>query len=91
VSNPDALRIRLELNGEECISGSTADTVLSIGEMLAQISTGILLEPGDVLLLGTPEVSGFGREPARWLRGGDTVTSTIDEIGSISNPVEPTA
>jgi 2-keto-4-pentenoate hydratase/2-oxohepta-3-ene-1,7-dioic acid hydratase in catechol pathway len=89
VPNPDNLEVRLELNGNTCIQGSTADALLSIGEMLAEISTGILLEPGDVLLLGTPENMGFGRSPERWLADGDTVTSSIEGIGSISNPASP--
>jgi 2-keto-4-pentenoate hydratase/2-oxohepta-3-ene-1,7-dioic acid hydratase in catechol pathway len=89
VPNPDDLEVRLELNGNTCIQGSTADALLSVGEMLAEISTGILLEPGDVLLLGTPENMGFGHSPERWLADGDTVTSTIEGIGSISNPASP--
>jgi 2-keto-4-pentenoate hydratase/2-oxohepta-3-ene-1,7-dioic acid hydratase in catechol pathway len=89
VPNPDDLEVRLELNGNTCIQGSTADALYSVGEMLAEISTGILLEPGDVLLLGTPENMGFGCNPERWLAEGDTVTSTIEGIGSISNPASP--
>ena len=91
VPDPDDLDVRLELNGDTCIQGSTADALLSVGEMLAEISTGILLEPGDVLLLGTPENMGFGHSPERWLSDGDTVTSTIEGIGSISNSVRPYA
>lgn len=91
VPNPDALDVRLELNGDTAIQGSTADALRSVGEILAEISTGILLEPGDVLMLGTPENMGFGQSPERWLADGDTVTSTIEGIGSITNPVRPTA
>ena len=65
-------------NGETCIQGVTADALRSIGEMLSEISTGILLEPGDVFMLGTPERIGFGRSPEQWLAEGDTVTSTIE-------------
>ncbi len=91
VPNPDALDVRLELNGDTCIQGSTADALLSVGEMLAEISMGILLEPGDVLMLGTPENMGLGQNPERWLTDGDTVTSRIEGIGSITNPIHPTA
>jgi len=91
VPNPAALDVRLELNGDTSIHGSTADALRSVGEMLAEICTGILLEPGDVLLLGTPENMGFGQTPERWLKDGDTITSKIEGIGSITNPVHPTA
>jgi 2-keto-4-pentenoate hydratase/2-oxohepta-3-ene-1,7-dioic acid hydratase in catechol pathway len=90
VPNPDALEVRLELNGETCIQGVTSDALRSVGEILSEISTGILLDPGDVFMLGTPEKIGFGRSPERWLVDGDTVTSTIEGIGSITNPVRPT-
>lgn len=89
VPDPDALTVRLVLNGEKVLEASTSDTVLGVGDMLAEISTGMRFVPGDVFLLGTPEIVGFGREPERWLRAGDTVTSEIDGIGSISNPVQP--
>lgn len=89
VPEPDALAVQLTLNGEVAISGSTADALLPVGEMLAQISFGIRLDPGDVLLLGAPECVGFGADPARWLAAGDVVTSTIEAVGSISNPAAP--
>jgi 2-keto-4-pentenoate hydratase/2-oxohepta-3-ene-1,7-dioic acid hydratase in catechol pathway len=91
VKNPDALIVRLELNGVRSIEGSTADALKSVGEILSEISTGILLEPGDVFMLGTPENPGFGESPERWLTDGDSITSTIEGIGSITNPVRPIA
>ena len=89
VPDPDALDVTLSLNGRPAHGGSTSDTVLSVGEMLAQISFGITLEPGDVLLLGAAECVGFAQEPMRWLAAGDVVESSIDGIGSISNSVAP--
>jgi 2-keto-4-pentenoate hydratase/2-oxohepta-3-ene-1,7-dioic acid hydratase in catechol pathway len=91
IPDPDALAISLTLNGDRRIEGSTSATILSVAEMLAQLSTGITLEAGDVLLLGTPDVVGFGASPARWLEEGDTLTSTIEGVGSITNPVQPFA
>jgi 2-keto-4-pentenoate hydratase/2-oxohepta-3-ene-1,7-dioic acid hydratase in catechol pathway len=88
VPDPDALSISLSLNGETVISGTTGDTILSVAEMIAEISSGIRFEAGDVLLLGTPDVVGFGVSPARWLQGGDVVTSAVDGVGEITNPVQ---
>ena len=87
----EALEITLDLNGLTVLRASTADSLLSVGEMLAEISTGIRLDPGDVLMLGVPEVIGFGQSPTRWLGAGDRVTSTVAGVGSITNPVQPVA
>ena len=87
VPDPDALDIRLELNGETVVAGSTSDVLLPIGEMLAEVSSGIRIEAGDVFLLGTPEAVGFGRSPARWCQDGDVIVSSINGIGEISTQV----
>jgi len=89
IDEPERLGIRLRLNDEVVIVGSTGDTILPIGEMLSQLSMGIRLEAGDVLLLGTPECVGFGAQPERWLRAGDRVESEIDGVGVIVNTVAP--
>ena len=91
VGDPGTLDVRLDLNGSTVARASTADALLSVGEMLAEISTGIRLDPGDVLMLGVPEAAGGGQTPPRWLGEGDTVTSTVERVGSITNPVQPTA
>lgn len=89
VPDPDALGVTMSLNDTVVVEGSTAEALLPVGAMLAEISTGILLEPGDVLLLGAPEYVGFGQQPLRWLRDGDVLSSTIDGLGTLSNPVAP--
>jgi 2-keto-4-pentenoate hydratase/2-oxohepta-3-ene-1,7-dioic acid hydratase in catechol pathway len=89
IADPDALDVTLTLNDELVVSGSTGEALLSVGAMLAEISTGILLERGDVLMLGAPEWVGFGQDPMRWLTAGDVIVSKIDGVGSLTNPVAP--
>jgi 2-keto-4-pentenoate hydratase/2-oxohepta-3-ene-1,7-dioic acid hydratase in catechol pathway len=83
VADADVLEVQLELNGEIVVAGSTSDVLLSIGGMLAELSRGIRIEPGDVFLLGVPEAVGFGKDPARWCRDGDVIVSSIEGLGQI--------
>jgi 2-keto-4-pentenoate hydratase/2-oxohepta-3-ene-1,7-dioic acid hydratase in catechol pathway len=55
---------------------------------IAFISDGITLEPGDLILTGTPAGVGFGRKPPVYLADGDEVTIEIERVGSLTNPVQ---
>ena len=88
VPDPQALGIRCLLNGEVVQSSSTAQMVFTVAEVIAFISDGITLEPGDLILTGTPPGVGLGRKPPLYLKDGDEVTVEIDGIGSLSNPVQ---
>ena len=57
-------------------------------ELIAYLSRGITLQPGDLITTGTPQGVGFARKPPIFLKGGDQVTVEIDGIGSLSNPVK---
>jgi 2-keto-4-pentenoate hydratase/2-oxohepta-3-ene-1,7-dioic acid hydratase in catechol pathway len=87
VSDPQALRIRCLLNGEVVQDSSTAQMIFTVAEVIAFVSDGITLEPGDLILTGTPPGVGFGRKPPVYLADGDEVTIEIEEIGSLTNPV----
>ena len=88
VPDPQALGIRCLLNGEVVQSSSTAQMVFTVAEVIAFISDGITLEPGDLILTGTPPGVGLGRKPPMYLKDGDEVTVEIDGIGSLTNPVQ---
>ena len=88
VPDPQALGIRCLLNGEVVQSSSTAQMVFTVAEVIAFISDGITLEPGDLILTGTPPGVGLGRKPPLYLKDGDEVTVEIDGIGSLTNPVQ---
>jgi 2-keto-4-pentenoate hydratase/2-oxohepta-3-ene-1,7-dioic acid hydratase in catechol pathway len=88
VPDPQALGIRCLLNGEVVQNSSTAQMVFTVAEVIAFISDGITLEPGDLILTGTPPGVGLGRKPPIYLKDGDEVTVEIDGIGSLTNPVQ---
>jgi 2-keto-4-pentenoate hydratase/2-oxohepta-3-ene-1,7-dioic acid hydratase in catechol pathway len=88
VPDPQALRIRCVLNGEAVQDSSTAQMIFTVAEVIAFISDGITLEPGDLILTGTPAGVGWVRKPPVYLADGDEVTIEIDGVGSLTNPVQ---
>jgi 2-keto-4-pentenoate hydratase/2-oxohepta-3-ene-1,7-dioic acid hydratase in catechol pathway len=68
-------------------NGNTADMLFGVAETIEIVSAAITLEPGDVLVMGTPGGVGFARKPPVFLRPGDTVTITIEGIGELVNDV----
>ena len=87
VPDPQSLPIRAILNGTVMQESNTANMVFGVADVIAFISQGITLEPGDLILTGTPAGVGAFREPKVWLRPGDEITIEIDGLGSITNPV----
>ena len=87
IADPQALGIRCLVNGEPLQDASTADMIFPIAELIAYISDGIQLEPGDLILTGTPPGVGFARTPPIFLEDGDEVTVEIEGVGTLTNPV----
>jgi len=87
VPDPQALRIRCLVNGEVRQDSTTADMIFSVAELIAFVSEAITLEPGDLLLTGSPAGVGAFRDPPVFLADGDEVTIGIDGVGILSNPV----
>jgi 2,4-didehydro-3-deoxy-L-rhamnonate hydrolase len=87
VPDPQALRIRCLVNGEVRQDSTTADMIFSVAEVIAFVSQAITLEPGDLLLTGTPSGVGVFRDPPVFLADGDEVTVEIDGLPSLTNPV----
>ncbi len=87
VPDPQALPVRAILNGETMQDSTTANMVFGVAEIIAFITQAITLEPGDLILTGTPAGVGAFRDPKVWLKPGDEITIEIDGIGSITNPV----
>jgi 2-keto-4-pentenoate hydratase/2-oxohepta-3-ene-1,7-dioic acid hydratase in catechol pathway len=75
------------INGETLQSGSTRNQIFDVPELLHRLSQDTTLEPGTVLLTGTPPGVGWARSPERFLRPGDVVEVEIPRIGILSNPV----
>jgi 2-keto-4-pentenoate hydratase/2-oxohepta-3-ene-1,7-dioic acid hydratase in catechol pathway len=87
VSDPQALPIRAILNGQVMQDSNTSNMIFGVAEIVAFVSQAITLEPGDLIITGTPAGVGAFRNPPVWLRPGDEITIEIDGLGSISNPV----
>lgn len=87
IPDPQALAIRLTLNGEELQSSSTAQMVFGVAELVASLSRTMTLAPGDLIPTGTPPGVGFARKPPVWLRDGDEVSVEVERIGTLTNPV----
>ena len=87
VGDPHALRIRTWVNDELRQDGTTADLIFDCWKMIEHLSTAFTLEPGDVISTGTPAGVGAARTPPAWLRPGDTVSVTVEGVGTLQNPV----
>ena len=61
--------------------------ITPVAELIAHISEGITLEPGDIIATGTPSGVGLGLTPPVYLRDGDTVSVSIDAIGVLTNRI----
>ncbi|TMR05705.1 fumarylacetoacetate hydrolase family protein [Actinomadura soli] len=79
--DPDTLAIGCEVNGESVQYGTTGDLVFSIPRLISCLSSVVTLLPGDLIFTGTPAGIGATREPPRYLRDGDELTSWIEGIG----------
>jgi 5-carboxymethyl-2-hydroxymuconate isomerase len=89
VGDPQDLAVRTRVNGETLQDSSTREMVFSVAELIAFITEGITLEPGDVVLTGTPHGVGVFRDPPRFLAPGDVVEVEVGNLGVLSNPVGP--
>jgi len=87
IADPHALDISLSIDGEVLQHSNTRELVFKIPELIEYLSSITPLLPGDIVSTGTPPGVGLGRNPKRWLKPGETVTITIDGLGSLTNSV----
>jgi 2-keto-4-pentenoate hydratase/2-oxohepta-3-ene-1,7-dioic acid hydratase in catechol pathway len=83
--------IQTHLNGQLVQSAHLGDMIFFIPEIIAYITAFTQLSPGDIIATGTPGGVGFMREPPLYMRHGDTVTVTIEGIGTLTNSIESAA
>lgn len=81
------LKLEAIVDGEVMQSGTTADFIFSVGELVSWISRHVTLRPGDVIFTGTPDGVGFGRNPRVYMKPGASVTVTAEGICSVTNPI----
>jgi 2-keto-4-pentenoate hydratase/2-oxohepta-3-ene-1,7-dioic acid hydratase in catechol pathway len=87
IPDPQTLDLWLTVNGEVKQKSNTRHMLFKVDHLIADISAGITLEPGDIIATGTPEGVGAGRTPQEWLKPGDVVVAAVEKIGEIRHPV----
>lgn len=85
VPDPQNLAIRTTVNGEVMQDSNTSNMIFSVAYLISHISHIVTLQPGDVILTGTPSGVGKGMKPPRFLQDGDSVTVSIDGICELTN------
>lgn len=87
VGNPNDLRIRSYVGGEVRQDSNTGDMIFACDEIVSYISSYMTLEPGDIILTGTPEgvILGYPKEKQIWLAAGDEATIEIEKLGRLTN------
>ncbi|MFD8796293.1 fumarylacetoacetate hydrolase family protein, partial [Streptomyces vinaceus] len=87
IPDPMALDLSLRVNGVTKQKSNTRHMLFPIARLIADISSGVTLEPGDVIATGSPSGVGAGMVPPEFLVPGDTVEATVEGIGTLANPV----
>lgn len=87
IPNPNTLRLTTTLNGETMQDASTGEMSFDVPTVIADLSRGMTLAPGTVILTGTPSGVGMARKPPRYLQHGDLVEISIEGLGTLSNRV----
>jgi len=85
------LRIQSRLNGKVMQDANTTDMIWGVAETIALLTECMTLEPGDVIVMGTPAGVGQARTPPVWMKHGDTVEIEIEGVGLLSNPIRDEA
>jgi len=88
IANPQALKIRCEIDGTVMQDSNTSNLIFGVAYLIAFMSRCFTLEPGDLVTTGTPPGVGAFRKPPCWLKPGETVSVEIEGIGRLTNPVE---
>jgi len=87
VPEPQNLALKLRVNGEERQSSNTKHMIFDLRTIIASLSEGLTLEPGDVIATGTPSGVGFAMSPPSFLKDGDVIEAEVEGIGVLRNKV----
>lgn len=91
IGDPASIPITCELNGELMQSATVGDMAFPIPRIIAELSRGMTLRSGDVVLTGTPSGIGNAREPAVYLDRGDVLVTRAGLLGELRNTMTPTS
>jgi len=87
IPDPQTLQVKLRVNGVVKQDANTSTMIFSVAQIIASLSRGMTLEPGDVIATGTPDGVGMARTPPEWLKDGDVVEVDIERIGVLRNRI----
>lgn len=87
IPDPHNLRVSLALNGQTMQDSNTSYMIFKVPYLVSYLSQSLTLEPGDLISTGTPEGVGAHRTPPVFLRPDDTVSITVERIGTLTNPI----
>ena len=87
IADPHAMRLTTRVNGAVVQNDTTASMMFPFETLIAYISTFTTLDPGDVVVTGTPAGSGAKQVPPRWLRAGDVLEIEVSGVGTLRNTV----
>jgi 2-keto-4-pentenoate hydratase/2-oxohepta-3-ene-1,7-dioic acid hydratase in catechol pathway len=87
VGDPQNLKICLRLDGKTMQDGNTANMIFNVRKIIASLSRGMTLEPGDVIATGTPDGVGFAMTPPQFLADANVMEVEIEKIGVLRNAV----
>lgn len=90
ITDPHNLSIKTVVNKKKMQDGNTKDLIFNIPTLISYCSRMFTLEPGDLILTGTPDGVGEGMKPKTYLKDGDVITITIEGIGDLTNPCKVT-
>jgi 2-keto-4-pentenoate hydratase/2-oxohepta-3-ene-1,7-dioic acid hydratase in catechol pathway len=85
--DPQQKELSLRLNGVEKQRGSTRNMIFPVDALIESLSSGLTLEPGDIIATGTPEGVGFARTPPEFLQHGDVMETEVEGIGVLRNRI----
>ncbi|KAA6464663.1 fumarylacetoacetate hydrolase family protein [Acidobacteria bacterium AB60] len=87
IEDPHNLDISLTIDGERMQHSNTRELVFKIPDLVEYLSSITPLLPGDIVSTGTPPGVGLGQNPKRWLKAGETVSVTVQGLGTLTNPL----
>jgi 2-keto-4-pentenoate hydratase/2-oxohepta-3-ene-1,7-dioic acid hydratase in catechol pathway len=87
IADPRSLTLSTRLNGAVMQHESVGELCFDVPQLIEYCSVWAQLEPGDVIVTGTPGGVGAGRKPPLWMKVGDTVEVEISGIGTLRNPI----
>ena len=87
IPNVQRIGLWLDVNGKRMQTGNTKTMIFSVKKIVSFISDFMVLDPGDVIITGTPPGAGMGRKPPRYLAPGDVVTLGADYLGEQSQEI----